>query len=172
MLTLLLLRHAKSSWDDPTQGDFDRPLAKRGTKAAALIGKHLVKNALVPDFVLCSTAVRTRATLTLVMNEITEDRPKVLYEDALYLADPETLLQRIKTLAQHPTVLMVVGHNPGLHALALELTGGGHKAAVQSLAMQFPTAALAHLTFDVDGWRRIEPATGTLVDFVLPRRLG
>lgn len=171
MLTLLLLRHAKSSWDDPSLGDFDRPLNKRGTKAASLIGRYLVKHALVPDLVVCSTAVRTRATLTLVMNEIGEGTPQVHYDDTLYLADAETLLSRIRATEPRHSVLMLVAHNPGIHALALELTGSGRKSAVQSLAMQFPTAALAHITFEAESWRRIAPATGTLVDFVLPRQL-
>ena len=172
MLTLLLLRHAKSSWDDLSLEDFDRPLTKRGTKAARLIGSHLVKNALVPDLVLCSTAVRTRATLTLVMNEFDGLTPSVMYQETLYLADAETMLDMIRAVKGQPAVVMLVGHNPGTHALALELTGSGTRSGLQTLAMQFPTAAMAHITFDVDAWRRITPAMGELVEFVLPRKLG
>lgn len=171
MLTLLLLRHAKSSWDDLALDDFDRPLAKRGTKAAAAIGQHLVKEALIPDLVLCSTAVRTRATLTLVMNEFTEATPTVVYDDALYLADAETILEKIRALKGYPAVVMVVAHNPGLHAIALELIRTAPRDALRTLAMQFPTAALAHITFEAETWPRVAPATGELVEFVLPRRL-
>lgn len=171
MLTLLLLRHAKSSWDDLSLDDFDRPLAKRGTKAAPLIGSHLVKHALVPDLVLCSTAVRARATLTLVMNEFTDATPTVVYNDTLYLADAQTLLERIRTIKGHPAVVMLVGHNPGLHAIALELIRSGPKTNLRTLAMQFPTAALAQISFEADSWSRVAPATGELVDFVLPRKL-
>lgn len=171
MLTLLLLRHAKSSWDDLALDDFDRPLVKRGTKAAALIGSRLVKHALIPDLVICSTAVRTRATLTLVMNEFKEATPNVVYEDALYLADAQTLLERIRAIKGHPAVVMLVGHNPGLHAIALELIRSGPKANLRTLAMQFPTAALAQITFEAENWSRVAPATGELVDFVLPRKL-
>lgn len=171
MLTLLLLRHAKSNWDDPTLEDFDRPLSKRGAKAAPLIGSHLVKHALIPDLVLCSTAVRTRATLTLVMNEFTEATPVVTYDDALYMADAQTLLERIRTIKSHPAVVMLVAHNPGIHALALELIRSGPKTNLRTLAMQFPTAALAHITFEAESWSRVAPATGELVDFILPRKL-
>ena len=141
MLTLLLLRHAKSSWDDLSLDDFDRPLAKRGTKAAAAIGSYLIKHALVTALVLCSTA------------------------------DAQTLLERLQALKGHPAVVMLVGHNPGLHAVALELIRSGPKVNLRTLAMQFPTAALAQITFDEERWSRIAPATGELVDFVLPRKL-
>ncbi len=171
MLTLLLLRHAKSSWDDLSLDDFDRPLAKRGTKAAEVIGHHLIKHALVPDLVLCSTAVRARATLTLVMNEFKDATPIVVYDDTLYLADASTLLERIHAIRGHPAVVMLVGHNPGLHALALELIRSGPKVNLRTLAMQFPTAALAQITFEEERWQRIAPATGELADFVLPRKL-
>lgn len=171
MLTLLLLRHAKSSWDDTTLDDFDRPLNKRGTKAATLIGTHIASHALIPDLVLCSTAVRTRATLALVLNELPGEAPRVVYDQSLYLAEADTLLQRLRAVEPHKRTVLLVGHNPGIHALALELTGNGPRADLQALAMQFPTAALAHLSFDADNWRRIAPASGTLVEFVSPRRL-
>jgi phosphohistidine phosphatase len=171
MLTLLLLRHAKSSWDDLSLEDFDRPLNKRGSKAAPLIGAHLVKQALIPDLVLCSTSVRTRATLTLVMNEFREATPGVIYDEALYLADAHTILEKIRGIKNFPAVVMVVGHNPGLHAIALELIRNGPREPLRTLAMQFPTAALAHITFEAERWSRIAPATGELVDFVLPRKL-
>ncbi len=171
MLTLLLLRHAKSSWDDLSLDDFDRPLNKRGTKAAPMIGQHLVKHALIPDLVLCSTAVRTRATLTLVMNEFKDATPSVIYDDALYLADAQTILDKIRAIKGYPAVVMLVGHNPGLHAIALELIRNGPREPLRTLAMQFPTAALAHITFEAERWSRIAPARGELVDFVLPRKL-
>lgn len=171
MLTLLLLRHAKSSWDDLTLDDFDRPLNKRGTKAATLIGAHLARHALIPDLVLCSPAVRTRATLTLVLAELPGEAPRVVFDPSLYLADTETLLERLRAVAPHKRTVLLVAHNPGIHALALELTGGGKREDLQALAMQFPTAALAHLSFEADNWRRIAPAGGALLEFVLPRRL-
>lgn len=171
MLTLLLLRHAKSSWDDPALDDFDRPLAKRGTKAAARMGMLLRKKELLPDVVLCSTAVRTRATLTLLLSQFDGPAPRVTFSETLYLADAETLLHAIHADAGGARTLLLVGHNPGLHALALELTGSGPREKLADLAMQFPTAALAHLTFTDERWPQIKAASGTLVDFVLPRQL-
>lgn len=171
MLNLLLLRHAKSSWDDPALDDFDRPLTKRGTKAATAIGQHLDSAGLAPSLVLCSTAVRTRATVTLVLREINAVTPAVVFEDALYLASAATLLARVReSEARHKTVLLVA-HNPGLHALALELAGEGRRDVLADLAMQFPTAALAHLAFRSRDWNSIGPASGELVEFLLPRKL-
>lgn len=171
MLNLLLLRHAKSSWDEPRLDDFDRPLTKRGTKAAAAIGRHIEQAGLVPSLVLCSTAVRTRATVALALREIDATAPEIVFDDALYLADAETLLGRVRSVEPKHQTVLVVAHNPGLHALALELTGQGSRDKLAELAMQFPTAALAHLLFRAADWSTILPATGTLADFVLPRRL-
>lgn len=172
MLTLLLLRHAKSSWDDPALDDFDRPLTKRGTKAAAAIGQHLDRSKLAPSLVLCSAAVRTRATLTLVLREIDAPAPQVEFEEGFYLAPANVLLDRLRDCeARHKTV-MIVAHNPGIHALALELAGDGAREHLAELAMQFPTAALAHLTFRLPSWSAVKPASGELEDFLLPRKLG
>jgi phosphohistidine phosphatase len=171
MLTLSLLRHAKSNWDDPALADHDRPLAKRGTKAAPEIAKYLKREELLPNLVLCSGAVRTRATLALILAEIGRAAPEIRYDDTLYLADPETVLQRIKDVEPVHAHVMVIGHNPGLHALALELTGGGERKAVAALATEFPTAALAVLTFDATRWSDIKTASGRLEHFVTPRRL-
>lgn len=171
MLRLLLLRHAKSSWDNPALDDFDRPLAKRGTKAAARMGEYLRKADVSPDIVLCSTAVRTRATLTLLLAELKGPPPRVLFSDTLYLADADTLLSAIHNDSDGAKTLMLIGHNPGLHALALQLTGNGSRETLAELAMQFPTAALAQITFDAERWPQIHAGSGTLVDFVLPRRL-
>ena len=106
------------------------------------------------------------------MNEFDGLTPSVMYQESLYLADAETMLDMIRAVKGQPAVVMLVGHNPGTHALALELTGSGTRSGLQTLAMQFPTAAMAHITFDVDAWRRITPAMGELVEFVLPRKLG
>lgn len=171
MLTLSLLRHAKSSWDDPALDDHDRPLAKRGTKAAPEIAKYLKREELLPSLVLCSGAVRTRATLALILAEIGRPPPEIRYDDALYLAAPETILTRIRNVEPEHTHVLVIGHNPGLHALALALTGQGDRKAVAALATAFPTAALAVLSFDADRWSDIKTAAGRLEHFVTPRSL-
>lgn len=172
MLNLLLMRHAKSSWDNPSLDDFERPLNKRGTGAATAIGARLASTGPAPGLVLCSTAVRTRATLALVLREIDATAPQVIFDDALYLADAETLLARIRETDGRHRTIMVVAHNPGLHTLAVELAGHGRRELLDELAHHFPTAALAHITFRSNDWRAIKPASGELADYVLPRKLG
>lgn len=171
MLTLLLLRHAKSSWDDAELDDFDRPLAKRGTKAASAIGAFLAAHGLAPRLVLCSSSVRTRATLALVLSELPDPPPEVRYSDDLYLAMPDAILETLTKEAGTAATVMVVGHNPGMHALALTLSGDGSRKALADLAMKFPTAALAVVTFDAGKWAEVRPASGRLERFITPRGL-
>lgn len=169
MLTLSLLRHGKSSWDDPDLDDFDRPLAKRGAKAAAAMGRYLARENLKPDLVLCSSAVRARATLALVLPELGLPAPEVVYDDALYLATPAVLLGRLRKLDGAVKHVLLVGHNPGLHALALELTGDGNRRNISALATKFPTAGLAVIGIPGGRWDALRPASGRLERFVTPR---
>ena len=175
MLRLSLLRHAKSSWDSPDLSDHERPLNKRGTKAASRIGRYIVELDLVPELILCSDATRTRDTLTLVLSQLTSPTPKVRITQTLYLAAPNTILKAIKKHAKTPAHIMVIGHNPGLHALALSLPANDDAADkrsdLASLTLKFPTAALAHIHFDCDDWRDIGPASGRLDTYVTPRTL-
>lgn len=172
MLTLLLLRHAKSSWDDPRLDDAERPLSKRGAKTAPLMGAFIAREHLKPDLVLCSTSVRTRGTLALVLPELGAPPPLVQFEDALYLASASDMLARIRGLDKSTKRALVIGHNPGTHALALTLIGDGARADIAALATKFPTAGLAVLTFATDKWSDIRPASGRLDIFTSPRRLG
>ncbi|SRR5258706_15588563 len=169
MLTLLLLRHAKSSWDDPSLDDFDRPLAPRGAKAASLMGAYIERHKLKPDLVLSSAAVRTRATLALVLAEWSGPAPGILYEDTLYLATPTVLLERLRRAKKEARRIMLLGHNPGLQAVALELIGKGKRKSIAEIATKFPTAALAVIEFDIDTWSGSRPAAGTLALFTTPR---
>lgn len=171
MRTLILFRHAKSSWGDPDLDDFERPLSPRGERAAPVMGAWLKAQGLRPDVVLCSSAVRTRATLALALEAMGGAAPDVRFDDWLYLAHPGRILASIRALTDDLSMAMVIGHNPGLHALALELTGESSKADVTRLAVKFPTAAIAHLTFDVERWSKITVAGGKLVHFVSPRGL-
>jgi len=171
MLTLTLLRHAKSSWSDTELDDYDRPLAKRGAKAAPLIAKYMRREELRPDIVLCSGAVRTRATLALVIAALGPPAPEVRYEEKLYLASPATILARVRDIAPAKKHVLVLGHNPGIHSLALELVGTGDRRLLEGLAQEFPTAALASLTFPITSWSEIKTASGKLEHFVTPRRL-
>lgn len=171
MLTLLLLRHAKSSWDDPSLDDFDRPLAKRGTRAATAIGSYLRAEGLKPGLVLCSASVRTRATLALALCELDDPPPEIATSDELYLAGADAVLAELRRAGGTTPTVMVVGHNPGLHALALSLSADGDRKALADLAMKFPTGALAVITFDCARWSEIKPAGGRLARFKTPRGL-
>ncbi|MBA4173752.1 MAG: histidine phosphatase family protein [Hyphomicrobium sp.] len=171
MLTLLLLRHAKSSWDDPSLDDIDRPLSKRGAKTAPMMGAFIAREKLKPDLVLCSTAVRTRGTLALVLPELGQPPPDVVFEETLYLASTSDMLARVRTIEKPRKRVLVVGHNPGTHALALTLIGDGARANIAALATKFPTAGLAVLTFQSDKWSDVRPASGHLDVFVTPRGL-
>jgi phosphohistidine phosphatase len=164
---LLLLRHAKSSWADPGVRDHDRPLNDRGQRAASVMGKHLRRKRWLPDVVLCSSARRTCETAALLdLPETTE----VVIEHDLYLADPDTVLHRIRAVDDRAATVMVIGHNPTMHEVALDLVADGNKHALRSLGEKFPTGALA--VFDVDrAWPALAPGTAHLAAFVTPHEL-
>lgn len=167
MHRLLLLRHAKSSWADPGVRDHDRPLNGRGRRAAPLVGAHLRHADLVPDRVLCSSARRTCETLALL------DLPAGTTVDVthdLYLADPATVLELVRRVDDGDATLLVVGHNPTTHEVALDLAGGGDPDALGRLGAAYPTGALAVL--GVPGrWSDLAPGSATLDAFVVPRDL-
>lgn len=170
MLTLSLLRHAKSSWDDPERDDFDRPLNERGAEAAPRMGRFMAKHAVVPALVLCSTSVRTRQTLDRVLPHLSP-APTVAYEDALYLAPAGVLLQRVRRIAGKVRHAMIVAHDPGMHQLATELAGSGDPELVDALARKFPTGALAVIDFGVQAWAKVRRGAGSLRIFMAPKRL-
>jgi phosphohistidine phosphatase len=146
---LYLLRHAKSSWDEPGLADHDRPLAPRGRRAAKAMGRYLREQGIEPDLVLCSSATRARQTLKRL--GLADAR----IEPDLYAADAATLRRFIPETAS----VMLIGHNPGLQDLALSLVRSGPRLV--ELAAKFPTGALATIELD----------TGELIDFVRPRDL-
>jgi phosphohistidine phosphatase len=176
MLTLSLLRHAKSSWDQPGLGDHDRPLSKRGLKAAPKIGAALSSMGLKPDLVLCSGAVRARETLSLVLPAFSPPPPQVVYEDSIYMATPAALLMRIRSVeTEHsdrtPHHVMIVGHNPGLEELAMLLIGSGADDDMTRIAEKFPTCAVAIIAFETGNWTEIDAGAGRLEHFINPRHL-
>jgi len=171
MLTLSILRHAKSSWDDHELSDHERPLNKRGTKAAADIGRHIAQSGERPELILSSDAVRTRATVALLLSELGTPAPDVVYDSSLYLAEPVTLIGRLRKVDNAIKHVMLVGHNPGLHAISLSLPGSGDLKTLQRLAMKFPTAGLVRISFSFDDWSSIKPGSGTLKEFITPREL-
>jgi phosphohistidine phosphatase len=170
MLTLSLFRHAKSSWDNPELEDFERPLNDRGEAAAPRMGKFMAEQGTVPDLILCSPAVRARQTLELALPHFRSE-PTVNYEDELYLTPSATLLKRIRKLEAKVKHAMIVGHDPGMHQLAIELTGSGDPELLQAMTLKFPTAGLAAIQFDVNAWSKVKPGTGRLAVFMTPKRL-
>lgn len=171
MRTLMLLRHAKSSWGEPNLDDHERGLNKRGAKEAPRIGAYLADQGQRPDLVLCSDAVRTRATLALLLSALGGTPPPVRFEPRLYLAEPAAILEVLAHTEPAVERCLVIGHNPGLHALALALTGTGPDKAMAELAMKFPTSALAVIDADVPGWDSLVPGVGRLRELVVARHL-
>lgn len=167
---LVLLRHAKSSWDDPFLEDFDRPLAKRGRKAGKQLSAWLNAQAIRPDVVLCSPAVRTRETLALIADAI-GPAARIDYDKSLYLAEMDDLLTRIRQTAPAARSVMVIGHNPGLHDLAVALVRPGAKADRARLAEKFPTATVARFDLPITAWAELKTGEATLKTFVRPADL-
>jgi phosphohistidine phosphatase len=162
--TLLLMRHAKSSYPDGV-GDHDRPLAPRGIRQAALAGDWLRANAPAIDEVLCSTATRARETLANTGIDAT-----VRYSERLYGATPGTMIDEINEVADTVNTLLVVGHEPTMSALAIGLAGAEDTdaAAVQRISEKFPTSAIAVLTLEGD-WKSLELNRAALRLFHVPR---
>jgi phosphohistidine phosphatase len=167
--TLYLLRHAKSSWDDPGLDDQDRPLAPRGRRAAKKLADHLRRSSIAPELVLCSPSQRTRQTLALI--EPALRKPQIRFEPVLYAASEGRLLEVVHGVEQEIESVMVIAHNPGLHALALELTGSGDARDRERLREKLPTGALATLTFAVPAWTDLGQGSGELAGYVVPREL-
>ncbi|RWM31699.1 histidine phosphatase family protein [Mesorhizobium sp.] len=166
---LLILRHAKSSRDDPKLADFNRPLAPRGLKTAPLMGQELVRRGWLPDLALVSPALRTRDTWRLVAAELPEHVPAEFAEE-LYEAEPAAILARVRQAKA--TSLIVIGHNPGLQNFVLRLAGAGSDTGVfKKIEAKFPTMALARFTADVD-WASLDFGGARLTHFIRPKDLG
>jgi phosphohistidine phosphatase len=178
MRRLMLLRHAKTEHDAPSGHDQDRRLDERGRLDAAALGTWIARHPPLPDTVLVSTAVRAQQTWEIArdaMKDAVQGRPpqpQVELLDELYGAEPAQLL-RIIRLAEvtDPARLMLIGHNPGMHELALMLAGSGDAAAKKSLEDNLPTAGLAILDFAIDDWSEVAFRRGKLVRFTSPKLL-
>ena len=162
MKTLLLFRHGKSSWDDASLPDRDRPLAPRGVKAARRMGRFLERVGPVPDRVLCSPAVRTAETLRHAADAGGWRAPTGVVPE-LYGASPAEVLACVRAAGRGVETLLVVGHEPACSRTVSVLIGGA--------AVRFPTAALACIRLDAAGWDEIRPGCGELLWLVAPRLL-
>jgi phosphohistidine phosphatase len=173
---LYLLRHAKSSWDEPELADHDRPLAKRGRRAAKLLRDHVSEAGIEPDLVLCSSATRAVETLEGIRRGL-GDHARIEIESGLYGAGSETLLRRLQMLTDEIGAVMLIGHNPAIETLAEELAGeggdgeGGDADAGAQMAAKYPTGGLATLSFD-GPWSELDWEEAQLDAFVVPRELG
>ena len=171
MLKLTLLRHAKSSWDDPDLDDHERPLAPRGTKAALKMAEIIRDNDLVPDQIVCSDAVRNASHARPGFCHACHFRIRPLRSHQTFIScQPKAMLAALTAYAGEVRHAMLIGHNPGMHALALSLIGSGRRADIVAIAQKFPTAALAHYTFEVTRWDQIVPGTGHLAIYQTPRK--
>jgi phosphohistidine phosphatase len=150
MKTLLLLRHAKSSWKDDSLPDHDRPLNKRGQRDAPRVGSLMKKEGLLPDLILCSSAVRAKTTLDLV-TEALGYNAEIEYRDDLYAFEPGPYLNALAQVPESFDLVMIVGHNPALEQLLVGIT---------SEYLRLPTAALAEVELPIDDWSQISFGMG------------
>lgn len=170
MKTVYLFRHAKSSWTDETLDDFDRPLAKRGRRAAEAMAHYVAKKAMTPQQILCSPAKRTRQTLEC-LQEIIDASVPTRFEKQIYMASAATLLRRLRRASDDLESVMLVGHNPGLEQLAGMLAHGGDLAAHRLVANGFTAGALAVIEADVEHWAELRQGCGRLKAFIRPKDL-
>ncbi|MBD0325317.1 MAG: histidine phosphatase family protein [Pyrinomonadaceae bacterium] len=161
MKTLFLLRHAKSSWQDASLPDFERPLNKRGRRAAPLIGKFMRREKLRPQLILCSPAERARQTIALV-EEAAALKAELRYDERIYEATAARLRAVVAEIDEEASGALLVGHNPGMEELLEFLTGE---------VRHMPTAALAHITLDIERWADVQERSGELLRLIRPKEL-
>jgi len=164
MKTLMLVRHAKSSWKDIELEDSERPLNKRGKHNAPMMGKRLAKQALSPDLLVSSSAKRAVDTANIIAYEISYPVENIVIDSSLYLACAEELFQWVQLQSDRHSELWVVGHNPALTELAQQLCKG-------STIENIPTCAFYRVTFDASCWGQLELGDGKEVDFDYPKSL-
>jgi phosphohistidine phosphatase len=159
MKTLYLLRHAKSSWDDASLSDFERPLNERGRRTAPFMGELMKRRGLSPDVIVCSPAERARETARLVRDSGGMSS-EIDFDPRIYEASPDDLLKVVSGLNGKYTSAMLVGHNPGIEAFIHYLTGHIER---------MPTAALAVIELDIEKWDEIGDRCGRLMSIIRPK---
>jgi len=161
MKTLMLLRHAKSDWDDQSLPDFDRPLANRGKRDAPRIGKAIKKRGLIPDLIVSSPAARARQTIESLVSAAEFDvSPQ--FDESIYGATAADLMKLVRRLPDSNSCVLLVGHNPTFEQVVARLSG---------TVEHMPTAALACIEFQVDRWEDIDDGQGKLSCFLTPKQL-
>lgn len=164
MKNLLLVRHGKSSWNFPGLSDHDRPLNDRGKRDAPNIGAALAQRGVIPDAILSSTAVRALSTARIIAGELGFPGESMVTQHDIYLASSNTLQRVIQGMDEAVNTALIVGHNPGMHELAVELSGG---ESIKS----FPTLSVARLELNVVDWSEARPGCGLLIEHLYPRML-
>ncbi len=170
-LTLTLFRHAKSSWDDTIPRDFDRPLNKRGEKAAVTMGKWVKENGLTFDHVVASPAVRVIDTIDQFVKGSGE-RIDATWDRRIYLASSATLMDVLRDQSDEHKDVMMVGHNPGMEDLVFDIVPEDGSSPLRDLVWEkYPTAAIARMELAIESWADIERKCGKLTHFIRPRDL-
>jgi phosphohistidine phosphatase len=170
MKRLALLRHAKSDWGDAKLDDHNRPLNERGWKAARRMGKELNHRGLQFDLVLASTAARVRETIDGLQEKF-DFGCEIRFEPELYLASEETLLAAVQALPESVGTALLVGHNPGIQRLVVELTHDDAAGLRHRVAHKYPTGGFALIEFRVDDWSDVAPGSGEIAELILPKEL-
>jgi phosphohistidine phosphatase len=166
MRRLMLLRHAKTERAEPGERDRDRKLMKRGRADAPALGAYMERHDLIPDLALVSPAVRAQETWTLVAGRFAK-APRTLTDDRIYNATPDALIDVIAENRKAQS-LVIVGHNPSLHEVALQLIGSGNREARTNLNEKLPTSGFVVIDLPIDDWSDVRPREGTLERFVTP----
>jgi len=165
---LLILRHAKSAWDTRAATDFDRPLSNRGTKAAPRVGRFLLREGLVPDYVVSSPAERAKQTVIAVCEELSFDPHEIVWDRRIYGAWTSALIQVLRESPPQAKRVLIAGHNPGLESLVEELSEQGTAIPVDGKLM--PTGAVAHLEIFSE-WSELGSACAKLQSITRSRSL-
>jgi len=168
MKSLHLLRHAKSSWKDPGLNDHDRPLNKRGRQTAKMMAAYFRRAKIAPDLVICSTAVRAQQTLDPII-KATKKPPKIVLVRGIHEGAQRTLWEQLWNLPESAKSVLLIGHNPALQDLALELAHTDLKL-LSSAGGKFPTGAMASFRFD-GAWKALAPHGALLASFITPKSI-
>ena len=161
--TLILVRHAKSSWSDATLNDIQRPLNKRGNKDAPKMGAHMAKHKILPEVIYSSSGLRALTTARLISVKIGIKPSEIIVEDDIYTFSSEELLNVIKSISDSYNKVMIVGHNPAITDHTTILSG----ADIDNI----PTCGVAVLEFAKDSWNKVGRKGARLVSFDYPKKL-
>ena len=170
MKRLTILRHAKSSWNDPHLEDFNRPLNERGWKSARRVGRELEKRGVKFDLIIASPAARVRETIDGLTEKLALN-VEIRFEPRMYAASEEMLLAIVRDIRESSHTPLLVGHNPGLQQLIVALTHNDGDELRRSVERKFPTAALAQVELPAHRWIEVAPGTGKITDLILPKEL-